>query len=186
MSAQTHYRHQKQDRNGRNSSRAIRWRARRDAHMATRWFLWFWVRACLEFRQQVQDAWDNIAGWHSALWGFSCENTRLHCFQKRYTLYWCDILGSPYCDICFIWFEFIIYSYNDKLHVTSIFNTVNLSLRALNFFSAVYYLDAYKVTESTPVVQWLSYSLLDPRFADSIPAGYDFLRKGSKAVGPVL
>ena len=50
---------------------------------------------------------------------------------------------------------------------------------------------------STPVVQWLSYSPLDPRFSGSIPAGVsgffsecknhesDFLRKGSKAVGPV-
>ena len=48
---------------------------------------------------------------------------------------------------------------------------------------------------STPVVQWLSYSPLDPRFAGSIPAvvdaffserknrDYDFLGKGSKAVG---
>ena len=51
---------------------------------------------------------------------------------------------------------------------------------------------------STPVVPWLSYSPLEPRFAGSNPAGfdgffskhknpeYDFLRKGSKAVGPVL
>ena len=50
---------------------------------------------------------------------------------------------------------------------------------------------------STPMVPWLSYSPLDPRFADSNPAEvdgffskcknpkYDFLRKGSKAVGPV-
>ena len=50
---------------------------------------------------------------------------------------------------------------------------------------------------STPVVQWLSYSPLDPKFAGSNPAGvdgffserknpeYDFLRNGSKAVGPV-
>ena len=49
---------------------------------------------------------------------------------------------------------------------------------------------------STPVLQWL-YSPLDQRFAGSITAGvdgffserknpeYDFLRKGSKAVGPV-
>ena len=47
-----------------------------------------------------------------------------------------------------------------------------------------------------PVVQWLSYSSLDPSFAGSNPTGsmdflerknpeYDFLRKGSKAVGPV-
>ena len=47
------------------------------------------------------------------------------------------------------------------------------------------------------VVPWLSYSLLDPRFASTNPAGvngffserknpeYDFLQKGSKAVGPV-
>ena len=45
--------------------------------------------------------------------------------------------------------------------------------------------------------QWLSYSHLDPRFAGSILAGvdgffsesknpeYDFLQKGSKAMGPV-
>ena len=51
--------------------------------------------------------------------------------------------------------------------------------------------------KSTPVVQWLSYSPLDPRFAGSNTAGvdgffserkdpvYDFLRKESKAVGPV-
>ena len=55
---------------------------------------------------------------------------------------------------------------------------------------------------SSPLVQWLSYSLLDPRFAGSIPAGVDefFQRvkilsmisfgrevkpKESKAVGPV-
>ena len=51
--------------------------------------------------------------------------------------------------------------------------------------------------QSTPVVHWLSYSPLYPRLAGSIPAGvdgffserknpeYDFLRKGSKAGGPV-
>ena len=50
---------------------------------------------------------------------------------------------------------------------------------------------------SAPVVQWLSYLRLDPRFAGSIPAGvdgffserknpeYDFFRKGSKAMVPV-
>ena len=54
----------------------------------------------------------------------------------------------------------------------------------------------YFLSSSTPLVQWLSYSL-DPRFAGSDPAGidgffserknpeYDFLRKGSKAVDPV-
>ena len=35
-----------QDRNGRCCSRPNRWRARRNAHMATWWFLWFWLRAC--------------------------------------------------------------------------------------------------------------------------------------------
>ena len=56
---------------------------------------------------------------------------------------------------------------------------------------------SFPLSQSTPVVQWLSYSPLDPRFAGSIPAGvdgffserknpeYDFLRKGSKAVGLV-
>ena len=50
---------------------------------------------------------------------------------------------------------------------------------------------------SSPVVPWLSYSPQEPRFAGTNPAGvdrffskctnpeYDFLRKGSKAVGPV-
>ena len=53
-----------------------------------------------------------------------------------------------------------------------------------------------KENTSIPVVQWLSYSPLDPRFASSNPAGsmdfserknpeYDFLRKGSKAMGSV-
>ena len=37
------------------------------------------------------------------------------------------------------------------------------------------------------MAQWLSYSQLDTRFAGSIPARVDgfFLRKGSKAMGPV-
>ena len=51
--------------------------------------------------------------------------------------------------------------------------------------------------KTTPVVPWLSYSTLDPRFASSNPDGvdgffserknfeYDFLGKGSKTVGPV-
>ena len=49
---------------------------------------------------------------------------------------------------------------------------------------------------STPVVPWISYSPLDPRFVGSNPAGIDgffqsvkilnvFHRKGSEAVGPV-
>ena len=56
---------------------------------------------------------------------------------------------------------------------------------------------SHKLKESTPVVPWLSYTSLDPRFAGSKSAGvdgffserktpeYDFFRKGNKAVGPV-
>ena len=58
------------------------------------------------------------------------------------------------------------------------------------------YDESISSVKSTPVVQWSSYSPLDSRFAGSNPAGvdgfserknpeYDFLRKGSKAVGPV-
>ena len=40
------------------------------------------------------------------------------------------LFGHPLLwHVCFIWSEFIIYSYNDKLSVTSIFNTMNLSLK---------------------------------------------------------
>ena len=35
-----------QDRNGRCCSRANRWRGSRAAHMASRWFLWFWLTVC--------------------------------------------------------------------------------------------------------------------------------------------
>ena len=35
-----------QDRYGRCCSWANRWQASRDAHLATRWVLWFWLRAC--------------------------------------------------------------------------------------------------------------------------------------------
>ena len=42
----------------------------------------------------------SIARWHSApLWRFACENIRLLFRQKGYTVYWCDCLGTPYCDI---------------------------------------------------------------------------------------
>ena len=45
------------------------------------------------------------------------------------------LFGHPLLwHVRFIWSEFIMYSYNDKLPVTSIFNTVNLSLKVLHFF----------------------------------------------------
>ena len=43
----------------------------------------------------------SIAGWYSApLWLFACENTCLHCRQWGYTVYRCDCLGTPCCDLC--------------------------------------------------------------------------------------
>ena len=80
----------------------------------------------------------SIAGWYSApLWPFECENTYLHCCQRgiHCVLMW--LFGHLLLwHVCFIWSEFvIIYSYNDKLAVTSMFNTMNLSLKVLHFFS---------------------------------------------------
>ena len=78
----------------------------------------------------------SITGWHSApFWPFACDNTCLHC----YVLMW--LFGHPLVwHVCFIWFEcVIVFSYNDKLPVTSICNTINLTLRVLlSFFLAVY------------------------------------------------
>ena len=68
--------------------------------------------------QKVQDAWDNLPqdGIQNLFWPFACENTDLRCSQREYTEYWCEFLGTPYCNKCFIWSEFvIIYSYNDKI-----------------------------------------------------------------------
>ena len=49
------------------------------------------------------------------------------------------VWATPYRDVWYIWSEFvIIYSYSDKLPVTSICNTVILSFRVLHFFPAVY------------------------------------------------
>ena len=42
-----------------------------------------------------------ITVWHSApLWPFACKNTCLSCHQRGCTVYWCDCLGTPYCDMC--------------------------------------------------------------------------------------
>ena len=58
----------------------------------------------------------SIAGWHSASsWPFASENVRLRCRQRGCTVIWCDWLDTSYCDVCFIWSEFITYVYNDKL-----------------------------------------------------------------------
>ena len=48
---------------------------------------------------------------------------------EGYIVYWCDCLGTPFCDICFIWSEFIIYATIINYKFTSIFSTVNLTLK---------------------------------------------------------
>ena len=52
----------------------------------------------------------SIAGWHSApLWPFACENTRLRCRQWVYAVYWCNCLGTPYCDVFhLVWIRYHI------------------------------------------------------------------------------
>ena len=86
-----------------------------------------------ELRQRVQEARDDISQ-EDIRHLYGCLNARIHaCIDTRrdYTVYLCDYLGTPYCDMCFIWYEFIIYSYNDKLLVVSIFYT--MFLRVLHF-----------------------------------------------------
>ena len=54
--------------------------------------------------------------------------------------------------MCFIWSEFvIIYYYYDKLHVTPIFNTTNLSLKVLYFSGRVYKHVKYLLTAAAAV-----------------------------------
>ena len=95
-----------------------------------------------------------ITGWHSApLWMFVCKNTCLHCCQRglHCELMW--LFGHPLLwHVSFIWSEFLIMqSHNDKLPVTSICNTMNLSLEVLHFFSG-------SVAQSQlRWVKWLSY-----------------------------
>ena len=58
--------------------------------------------------------------------------------RVHFVLKW--LFGHPFLwHVCFIWCEFvIIYSYNDILTVTSMFNTMNLSLTMLHFSVSVY------------------------------------------------
>ena len=45
---------------------------------------------------------------------------------------------APLTVTCFIWSEFVIVCYyNDRLSLTSIFNTMNVSLKVLHFFGSV-------------------------------------------------
>ena len=50
--------------------------------------------------------WDNrctmLGTIHRRMTFGTCENTRLHYRRRRYTVYWCDCLGTPYCDVCLI------------------------------------------------------------------------------------
>ena len=62
---------------------------------------------------------------------------RIHAWvdaRGRYPVFWYDCLGTTYCDVCYVCSGFIIiYSYNDKQPVTSVFSTLNLSLQMLHF-----------------------------------------------------
>ena len=89
--------------------------------------------------QRVQDAWDNLS--QDGIWHL---HDRLHartnaCFSAKKRGVLCVLVwlfGHPLLwHMCFIRSEFVItYSNNDKLPVTSIFNTINLSLKVLHFF----------------------------------------------------
>ena len=94
-----------------------------------------------KLRQRVQDTWDNLL--KDAIGAVMTVCMReymlallpegVHCM-----LMW--LFGHPLLwHMCFIWSEFVIIcSYSDKLSITSIFNTMNLSFKVLNFFLVVY------------------------------------------------
>ena len=95
-----------------------------------------------------EDAWDNVSQddiWHL----YDHLPVRIHaCIAARggYKLCIDVIIWTPLTVTVFMWSEFImIYSYNDKLPVTLIFNTMNLSLRVLHFFSGT----VFKSVEET-------------------------------------
>ena len=75
----------------------------------------------------MQDVWDNLSR-DDIRYFYDHLNARIRvCVAVRggYTVYCCVCLGTPYFEVCFIWFEIvIIYSNNDKLPVTSIWNTI--------------------------------------------------------------
>ena len=63
-----------------------------------------------ELRQRVQDAWDNLSQDN-----IRHLDDRLHarihaCVATRwgYTVYWCNCLGTSYCELCFFLSEYII------------------------------------------------------------------------------
>ena len=54
-----------------------------------------------ELRQQVQYAWDNLSQ-DDIRHLYDRLHVRIHaCIAARvgYTVYWCDCLGTPYCDM---------------------------------------------------------------------------------------
>ena len=58
----------------------------------------------------------------------------------------------------------------------SILQQIQVTISITTIFNIHYIHELYSMcqkSKSTPVVQWLSYSPLDPRFAGSIPAGVD-------------
>ena len=94
-----------------------------------------------ELWQRVQDAWENLSQ-DDIRHLYNRLHGRIHsCVADRgvSTVYSCDCLGTPFSDICFIWSEFIsIYSYNDKLPITSISITMNFSFKVFHFSGSVF------------------------------------------------
>ena len=74
-----------------------------------------------KFRQRVRDTWDNLSQDDIRHLYDPLHATIHDCVAARggYAVYWCHCLGTSYCDMCFIWSEFVsIYPYKDKLPVT--------------------------------------------------------------------
>ena len=119
--------------------------------------------------------------WHSAD----------HIFQGGPSLCICLVFLSTVCaSLCQHQVSpspFIIIPQTTHLHYKTVTHTSHTNLTCFR----------YTTQMSTPVVQWLSYSPLNPRsvglnlagvdgfFSERKNPEYDFLQKGSRAVGPV-
>ena len=73
------------------------------------------VTTIAELWQWVQDAWDSLLQ-DDIQHLYDHLHARIHtCISATGGTLCIDVtLGTPYRDVCFIWSEFIIYSYNDK------------------------------------------------------------------------
>ena len=113
-----------------------------------------------DLQQQVQGAWNNLSQDYIRHL-YDRLHARIHdCVVSRgvYCVLMC-MFGHPLLwHVCFIWSEFIICLYNNKLHVTSIYNTMNLSLKGLHFIYRVFHGVLPPVTEHVPDVIWKHFS----------------------------